>query len=54
MKKLGLGIGAALLIILVVIYSLQDTEEKKVIDLSHLQEKVTLQLTQMKTNGFTF
>ena len=53
MKKLGLGIGIAVLIILAVVYSLKDTEEKKIIDLNHLQEKVTLQLTQMKANGFT-
>jgi hypothetical protein len=53
MKKLGWGIGTALLIILAVIYSLKDTEEKKSIDLNHLQEKVTLQLTQLKASGFT-
>lgn len=53
MKKIGLGIGIAVLIILAVIFSLKDTEKKQVIELGQLQEKVTQQLSQMQANGFT-
>ena len=52
MKKIGFGIGAVALIILSVLYYLSETEKKETIELNHLQEQVTQQLTQMKNNGF--
>jgi len=54
MKKLGLGIGIAALIILSVLYylNLSETEQRQTIELNHLQEKVSQQLAQMQTNGF--
>ncbi|TNF44808.1 MAG: hypothetical protein EP216_01345, partial [Epsilonproteobacteria bacterium] len=51
MKKLGAGLGILLLIIVSVIY-FNSSQEKQVEALNKLQQKVTLQLTQMQENGF--
>lgn len=52
MKKIGIGIGVALLIIFSVTYYLNDKAQKHTIELKQLQEKVTQQLAQMQNNGF--
>ncbi len=52
MKKLGIGIAILVVIIASVIYYLNDVEEKQIEALNALQEKVTIQLTQMQKNGF--
>lgn len=52
MKKLGIGIAILVVIIASVIYYLNDIEQKQIEALNTLQEKVTIQLTQMQNNGF--
>lgn len=52
MKKIGFGIGVALLIIFSVTYYLNDKAQKHTIELKQLKEKVTQQLAQMSNNGF--
>jgi hypothetical protein len=53
MKKLGFGIAILVLVIASVVFYLNNVEQKQMIALNKLQEKVTLQLDLMQKNGFS-
>lgn len=52
MKKLGFGILILLLVIASAVFYLNKQEEKQMVAINKLQQKVTTQLNQMQNNGF--
>ena len=53
MKKLGFAISILVLVIASVIFYLNDQEQKQMVAINQLQDKVTLQLNHMQKNGFS-